>query len=183
MANMNLKMDEEEKKIIRILDTIIKQESVRSVIDSMFLQVEQKLVRDSRCVLAYEPVPLVVYGARLPSVIRSSWVFVLRAKTNTGAERHPNSHQRMLSYRGSGDLQIWDGERWCSNHLVSDLNAPIESRWVSIPPNVWHQAVVPEKNWVVISFHTVTEDELIEERPDPTDIELIHQRRYMDGQI
>jgi hypothetical protein len=33
-------------------------------------------------------------------------------------------------------------------------------------------------NWTVVSFHTVPENELVEERPDPTDFRLIHQKRY-----
>ena len=156
----------------------------------MILRVEQKLTQDVGALLTWEPVPLATYGKRLPSMIRSSWVFVLRAQTNTGAEMHPDSHQRMMSYRGAGDLQIWTGESmpsnnvkgWCSNPLVSDSDAEIEHRWVSIPPNTWHQAVVPGENWVVVSFHTVSEDELIEERPDPADGKLSRQRRYLDKQ-
>lgn len=182
MVNMNLKMDKEELKILQILDVITRQESVSAMIDSVVLQVERKLSRDFEALLAWEPVPLAAYGKRLPNMIRSSWVFVLRAQANTGAERHPNSHQRMMSYRGSGDLQIWTGERWCSNPLVSDSKARIENRWISIPPNMWHQAVVPKENWVVVSFHTVPEDELIEERPDASDTELTRQRRYLDEQ-
>lgn len=182
MAKMNLKMNKEDKKILQILDTIVRQESVRAMIDSIVLQVERKLIRDFEALLAWEPIPLATYGERLSNMIRSSWVFVLRAQANTGAERHPNSHQRMMSYRGSGDLQIWTGERWYANPLVSDSEARIESRWISIPPNVWHQAVVPEENWVVVSFHTVSEDELVEERPDPTDTELTRERRYLDEQ-
>jgi hypothetical protein len=149
---------------------------------------EQKLAHSLRAPLAWEPMPLATYGGTLPNMICSSWVFILRAQTRTGAERHPNSHQRMMSYRGSGDLQIWtdesvpsnEGKGWCSNPLVSDPEARIESRWVSIPPNIWHQAVVPEENWVVVSFHTVAEGELMEERPDAADTELTHQRRYME---
>ena len=37
-----------------------------------------------------------------------------------------------------------------------------------------------EENWAVVSFHTVSEDELIEERPNPTDNKLTRQRRYVD---
>jgi len=33
---------------------------------------------------------------------------------------------------------------------------------------------------VFVSFHTVSEDELIEERPNPTDNKLTRQRRYLD---
>ena len=114
-------------------------------------------------------------------MIRSSWVFAIRAQANTGAERHPNSQQRMMSYRCSGELQIWTGERWRSNTLVSDLEAQIENRWISIPPNTWHQAVVTKENWIVVSFHTVAEGELIEERPDADNIGLTHQRKYLNG--
>ena len=175
-------IDEDEIELLQILDVIVRRKSVRAPIDLIVLRVEQKLSQNPGALLAWEPVPLAAYGDRLPNMICSSWVFVLRAQTNTGAEKHPNSHQRMMSYRGSGDLQIWTGERWCSNPLVSDSEARIGSRWISIPPNIWHQAVVPEENWVVVSFHTVSEDELIEERPDPTDTKLTRQRRYLDEQ-
>ena len=173
-------MDEQELQILQILDVIAKPESVRTMIDSVALRVEQKLTQDIGASLAWESVPLATYAGRLPNMIRSSWVFVLRAQANTGAERHPNSHQRMMSYKGSGDLQIWTGKKWRSNPLVSNSEAQLESRWVSIPPNTWHRALVSEKNWIVLSFHTVLEDELIEERPDTTDAKLTYQRRYMD---
>lgn len=172
--------DKEERKILRTLDAIVRQESVNTVIESIAPRVERKLSQDSAVLVAWEPVSLATYGERLPSMIRSSWVFVLRAQSNTAAERDPNSYQRMMSYRGSGDLQIWFGERWCSHYLVSESDARIDSRWSSIPPNTWHQALVSDENWVVISFHTVPEGELIEERPDPEDIGPTRQRRYLD---
>ena len=54
---------------------------------------------------------------------------------------------------------------WHSHVLVSE-NAPLERRWVSIPKNVWHRPVIPKgTDWVVVSFHTVPAEELIEERP------------------
>ncbi len=173
-------MDKEERKILQIIDAIVEQEHVIASIDSIALRVEKKLAKDSRALLAWEPVPLATYGEGMPAVVRSSWVFVLPAKTNTGAERHPNSHQRMMSHRGSGDFQVWTGERWSSNHLVSDSEERLDRRWISIPPNIWHRAVVPEENWIVVSFHTVPEDELVEERPDANDVNLTRQRRYLD---
>jgi len=84
----------------------------------------------------------------------------------------------MMSYRGKGDLQIWNDRKWSSNLLESGFHHGIEKRWVSILPNIWHQAVVPDMNWTVVSFHTAPENELIEERPDPTDGRLIYQRKY-----
>jgi len=168
------------QKILLILDEIVKRESVKAVIDSLVPRVEQKLKKDSEALLAWEPVPLDAYGKGLPSRIRSSWVFVVRAQAKSGAERHPNSHQYMMSYRGSGDLQVKTGERWDSNLLVSDQGLGIESKWVSIPPYTWHQAVASKENWIVVSFHTAPEEELIEERPDPTDTQLTRQRLYLD---
>jgi hypothetical protein len=142
------------------------------------MRVEQKLTESPEDLLDWEPVPLDTYRGQLPHMIHSSWVFVLRAGANTGAERHPNSCQRMLSYRGSGDIQTWTGGRWRSNLLVNDASAPLATRCLSIPVSTWHRAVVNEENWAVVSFHTVPEDELIEERPDLSDNKLIHQRRY-----
>ena len=165
--------------MLSTLNKAVKQDSVRLKIDVLAKRVETKLLEDPRAALTWESIPLSTYEARLPEIIRSSWVFVIHANANTGAERHPNSIQRMMSYRGSGDIQIWNDERWCSNPLISDTGAPIESRWMSIPTNVWHQAMVTEEDWVIVSFHTVPEDKLIEERPDATDAESTHQRRYV----
>src|SRR5207249_1597152 len=100
----------------------------------------------------------------------------LRTGTTTGAERHPNSHQRMMSFRGTGDMQTGGDGRWQTNALISDRGAELEQKWVSIPENVWHQAVVPDADWVVVSFHTVPAEELIEERPDVADRRRTQQR-------
>jgi hypothetical protein len=150
--------------------------------------------KGERKVMAWEPIPLSIYGNALPAMICSSWVFILRAGTNTGAERHPNSHQRMMSFEGSGDMQVEDEQqtsdvrgqtsdvtmRWQSNVLVSDPVALLERRWISIPENVWHQPVVSKQaDWVVVSFHTVPAEELIEERPIDHAASRTKQMRYV----
>jgi hypothetical protein len=69
---------------------------------------------------------------------------------------------------------------WESNILVSDPNAPLEHRWISIPPNVWHRPVIPKAaDWVVVSFHTVPAEELIEERPAADAAGGTKQMRYL----
>jgi hypothetical protein len=167
-------------EILQILDNVIRQQSITPLLDKLIIRAEKKLSSDRKALLSWETVPLDVFGNTLPKDIKSSWIFVLKANSCTGAERHPNSHQRMISYRGSGDFQIWNGKNWCSNFLVSNTKARIEKRCLSIPPDIWHQAVVPENNWVVVSFHTVPADELIEERPDTKDLRVTHQRRYIE---
>ena len=174
-------MDKEELQILENIDALMQDDPVRKTIESIIERVEQKLIQDPKAPMAWEPVPIATYCYKLPDIIHSSWVFVIRGAANTGAERHPNSRQRMMSYQGLGDLQIWDGGKWCSNYLTSDVGMPLERRWLSIPKNVWHQAVVTEENWVMVSFHTVSENELVEERPDAVNAEVFHQRRYLEG--
>ena len=176
---MHVADDEHEMTILRLLDELVGVESSRAVIDPIASRVEAQLNTDPTAPLAWEPVPLTTYTNNLPDFIRSSWVFVLRGNSASGAERHPNSHQRVMSYRGAGDLQTRTGDEWQSHCLKSDSDGPLLSRWASIPPNIWHQAVVAGSHWVVVSFHTVPDDELVEERPDSADTESTRQRRYV----
>ena len=91
----------------------------------------------------------------------------------------------MMSFQGSGDMQLHAGNskttgQWQSNKLISDSDAPLEKRWISIPQNVWHQPVISkEADWVVVSFHTVPAEELIEERPESSGQERTKQMRYL----
>jgi hypothetical protein len=175
-------MNPDETSILERLDAILQADEVRAQIQPIVQRVAKELAGQRTAQMAWEPIPLEVYGESLPPLIRSSWVFILRAGATTGAERHPNSHQRVMSFQGSGDLQIGGDGQWHSHPLVSELQAGLEQRWLSIPSNVWHQAAVPDQDWVVVSFHTVPAEELIEERPDPANIGLTQQRRYLERQ-
>jgi hypothetical protein len=168
--------DLRELSILESLDAILRDEAIRAAIDPIASQVEQELMQNRSAQMAWQPVPLEMYAGGIPPGIQSSWVFILRAGATTGAERHPNSHQRVMSYRGWGDLQTMVAGQWRSSELVSDLQMPLLRRWASIPVSVWHQAVVPQQNWVVVSFHTALEHELIEERPDG---DTTHPRLYL----
>jgi RimJ/RimL family protein N-acetyltransferase len=169
-----------ERCILESLDFLLRSESVRAAIEPIVQRVQQSLARDRSTTMAWEPIPLGIYGINLPSFIRSSWVFILRAGATTGAERHPNSHQRMMSYRGQGDFQTGGDGYWQSNLLVSDPDAELQRRWISIPVKVWHQAVVPADDWVVVSFHTVPADELIEERHEFGESGSLRQQHYVN---
>jgi hypothetical protein len=196
----------EEKSRLEGLDRIVRSDAVRAQISSLIARVRAELARKPEAVMTWEPVPLEVFGGGLPAEIRSSWIFVLRAGADTGAERHPNSHQRMMSISGSGDMRTATGGsrveslnrynvkskdafvnkirdiQWQSNLLISEPGAPLKQRWISIPPNVWHRPVVSkESDWVVVSFHTVPAKELIEERPSSTSADGMKQMKYLDA--
>jgi hypothetical protein len=175
-------MNPEERSILQSLDGLLQLPSVREAIEPVVDRVERRLDADPAAVMAWEPLPLSIYPKPLPAFIQSSWVFMLRARTTTGAERHPNSHQRMMSFRGDGDMQTGGPGQWKSNPLVSSRDEDWEKRWISIPTNVWHQCVVPDANWVVVSFQTVPAHELIEERPDDRASGRTKQRLYVTPQ-
>src|SRR5713101_3260204 len=166
----------EERSLLETLDKIVRSEKVHAQILPILERVRNELAWKPNTLMACEPIAFETFGA-LPPAIRSGWVFILRTGTDTGAERHPNSHQRMMSFEATGDLQtdLKSAESdvqteseivWQSNVLVSDPDEPLERRWISIPQNVWHRPVMPQgADWVVVSFHTVPAAELIEERP------------------
>jgi hypothetical protein len=168
-------MDQDD--LLPALDAAVAEPALARHLATVVPTLELRLRLDRAATMAWEPIPLELYG-ELPPGIRSSWVFVLRAGTTTGAERHPNSHQRMVSYRGSGDFPVQRGGQWESRRLTSDRARDLSERWVSIPPYTWHQGIVdPGENWVVVSFHTVDAEALIEERPGDDD--AVRQRLYV----
>src|SRR5260370_38473924 len=136
---MNPIKNPDERAIIEKLDQLIMRGEAAKCIEQAIETAGQKLAADGEAALAWEPIPLGAYGPELPEMIQSSWVFILRSRTVTGAERHPNSHQRMKSYRWSGDFQIAfqtspqadDGPAWQSNYLSSDPASSFGQTWVS----------------------------------------------------
>src|SRR5213596_947143 len=128
----------EERSRLEAVDTALRSDSVREHIRSVVVRVREQLARRKDALMSWEPFPLDVLATALPSDIRSAWVFVLRAGADTGAERHPNSHQRMMSFEGNGDLQTGEPGSWQSHLLIGDREAPLERRWISIPRNIWH---------------------------------------------
>jgi hypothetical protein len=158
------------------LDKIVQSEKVRAQILPIVERVRADLAGKPDALMAWEPTALETFET-LPPAIRSGWVFILRAGADTGAERHPNSHQRMMTFAGTGDMKTDVKQTphdvsteseivWQSNVLVSDPAAQLERRWISIPQDIWHRPVVAKSaDWVVVSFHTVPAGELVEERP------------------
>lgn len=167
-----------ELEILGALDRAVRSPAAAAKIDAIVSRVRRHLAENPGASLAWETIPLSAYGLPLPASIRSSWAFLLRANTSTGAERHPNSVQRMVAYDGRGDFQTKAGQRWESHFLSSGLSEPLERRWISIPADVWHQGVVPERDWAVVSFHTASESELIEEREKPGSAAEVERKRY-----
>lgn len=157
-------MRAESAPLTVVLEDAARSEAVRARVAEVLERVTRQLAAGDAS-MAWETVPLEVFDRPLPGAIRSCWVFVIRAGAETGAERHPNSHQRSLSLAGSGEFQLRQEGRWEPHPLVSDAGAPPERRWVSIPPSTWHRLFVGDESWGMLSFHTVPAEDLIEEVP------------------
>lgn len=151
-----------ERLLLEGLDRRVRRSLEHPEVRRRVAAITDRLASSADLRIAWEAIPLEVYG-HVPAGIRSAWVFALRAGTSTGAERHPNSHQRVVSLSGSADLQTWDGTRWQS-HRLGEGPGDVEARWLSIPVNTWHRPLVDAgQDWVVMSFHTVEAAQLIEE--------------------
>jgi hypothetical protein len=174
-------MTPEERTRLESIDVVLQSETVREQIRPIVARVRTELARKKDALMTWEPIPLTVFDRALPREIRSAWVFVLRASADTGAERHPNSHQRMMTFEGSGDMQTGEPGQWQSNILISNPEAPLEKRWISIPQNSWHRPIVgAEADWTVVSFHTVLAEELIEEKLDDSTTDGTKQMKYLE---
>jgi hypothetical protein len=113
--------------VTRRLDLAVRPPSVREALDRLAATAERELHEKPGAHLAWCTVPLDLYES-LPHEIASSWVFVLRANSTSGAERHPNSIQRFMSLRNEGDMQTWTGTEWQSHVLRTDDDAPFDER-------------------------------------------------------
>jgi hypothetical protein len=89
-------MMKEERWRFEALDAVLRSERARQHIRSIEVRVRQQLTREKDALMSWEPFPLDILATTLPAEIRSAWVFALRAGSDTGAKRHPNSHQRMM---------------------------------------------------------------------------------------
>ena len=94
-----MRRPEQEESILQHLDDAIRQPRAAKLLAAIADDVDQSLESDANTRLAWKSIPLSVYDD-LPDGIASSWIFSLRAGSSSGAERHPNSVQRFMSYRG-----------------------------------------------------------------------------------
>ena len=174
-------MNVSEDPVLSALNAVVRSDSAAATIETTLQRVRQQLAASAN-VMAWELIPHSAFAGGLPESIRSCWIFVIRAGADTGAERHPNSHQRSFSLIGSGAFELRTGTNWHSHPLTSTDHASIEQRWVSIPPSTWHRLFVGSEAWGMLSFHTVAPEALIEERPvDTNDLDgETRQERYTD---
>ncbi|MDZ7759503.1 MAG: hypothetical protein U5L00_04505 [Desulfovermiculus sp.] len=160
---------ENEKSILEELDKLVQESDVTEEIR----QAKELLRQDSLLLAGTVPVPLNKLNGPLPAEIGSARIFALRANTCFKTERHPNSRQRVISIEGQGRIVVKDESSPKTEDLTSAQDAPLEQRWSSVPANTWHEPQAGNRDWVLLTFHQVPENELIDEYQN----EILHPRR------
>jgi quercetin dioxygenase-like cupin family protein len=143
---------------LRALDTLIEGELQPQIAEAV--DAAHRMLATSREPFGWRFIDL---GAgSLPDSIRSGAVFVLRAGTTPPGHHHPNSiqHMRVLAGRAVVMLRSREGT---APHDPARYGVGTERPWLVIPRGVVHQLEVPpEGELVVLSFHTVPEEDLLE---------------------
>ncbi len=96
------------------------------------------------------------YQQLLPIDIRSIWIFVLKKDVPSIEHFHPNSTQYTVMVEGKGRVKL-AGEFTPLRNFEEDTTS-----WLVIPPHTNHEFYPEGDDIVVISFHTVPADQLIE---------------------
>jgi hypothetical protein len=91
-----------------------------------------------------------------PDGIASAGVFVLPARSRPTPHRHPNSIQHMRRLSGEARVRLTLGDE------VMDRSVDTDEPWVVIAADATHDIHVGDREFVVISFHTVAQEELLE---------------------
>lgn len=103
--------------------------------------------------------------------VRLCRLFLLRRGARMAVpERHRNSVQRLVSYRGSGSIQQGvpggdpEGLRARTIRSPGADESDLARHWDIVPPGVWH---FPEadggEDWATVTFHSAAEGEIVDE--------------------
>ena len=147
--------------IISTLDDILKDESIRKIIDMILSKAKEK-ISQSTSISITETIPLSVFDDKLPKEINLCRLFILKANTKSKIERHANSFQRTFTLLGEGDTRVLENNIWKSN-IRKSKGTSIEERWLSVPKNTWHEPIALSSDWATITFHTASESEILDE--------------------
>ncbi|MGH9755863.1 MAG: hypothetical protein ACREA2_24035 [Blastocatellia bacterium] len=164
--------------VLTEIASLLNDPLVKSELSPILARVEKALAATSLEPQSWEPVPLDVFGAALPNSIKSCWVFIFRAGAKFGAERHPNSHQRTIALRGGAVFEVLEDNTWLPCPIGDSGGAESSSQSVSIPAGTWHRIGIGPENFVSVSFHTTSAQELIEETPVNDDLSVTRKRLY-----
>lgn len=168
-----MKPDHESLPLLRRLhERVFTHPDVRAVLEAGFARLEAKLETrpeppHSTCAV---PIELFVDDARHDEV-RLCRLFLLRRGARMAVpERHRNSVQRLVSYRGRGSIHQGipgggpEGLRTRAVFSPDADTADLDRHWDIVLEGVWHfPEAAEDEDWATVTFHSATEDEIVDE--------------------
>ena len=169
---------------------------VRAVLEAGFVQLAAELETRPEPPHATCTIPIELFTGH--DLVRLCRLFLLRGGTRMAVpERHTNSIQRLVSYRGRGWIHQGvsggpavnlraravtspqeGGEERRVDRVDAGLSGPAHAAdvvrlapfWDIVPAGVWHY---PEagggEDWATVTFHSAAEDEIVDETPTQGD--------------
>lgn len=118
------------------------------------------------------PLPEDLVLGRLLAPIASAWIFVLRPRTRNPAHLHPGSTQYTAVISGGGTCYVGDDAVELAPFDMSRAKHTL----LVFPPGTPHAFEPGDESLVVLSFHTVAPEALVE-----IEVESGTARRYVGG--
>ena len=169
----------------RLHERIFGCDEVQAVLATAFVQLSASLEARPRALhtMSVIPVDRLLEGL-IPAEedpVRMCRLFLLRRGARMAApERHRNSVQRLVSWRGAGrihqgavgegpddlrprEIRSPHGRTSCGSATDRELCAC----WDIVPAGVWHfPEAAEERDWATVTFHSAGEDEIVDEIVD-----------------
>lgn len=137
-----------------IVETLLKDEAILKIIQDL-----KSKIQESSEPFLWSVINIDSLQQKLPSEIRSCWLFALKKNAPSISHYHPNSIQHTVMIEGKGRVKI--GEQIKDLNIFKPNTLSIEDFWYVIDKNVPHE-FFPKEEMIVISFHTCLPKELIE---------------------
>ena len=180
-----MKPDNDSLPLLRRLHRrVFVDPEVRAVLDAGFVQLAVELGTRPEPPHATCTIPIKLFTSRSHAAgtgqdqVRLCRLFLLRRGARMAVpERHTNSVQRLVSYSGRGWIHQGVPGGSAVNLRARAVRSPqdsadLGSHWDIVPAGVWHY---PEadggEDWATVTFHSATEDEIVDETPSEGDSE------------
>ena len=151
-----------ESLVLQKLLELVRRPDLADTLAAHAMQARARLASDPTAAFSWSAVSSRSLPKELPPGVQSAWVFVVRRGRTAGCHMHPTSMQTTLSLEGSGTVYVGDPGRALPVQLTDEAGAEAAQRGVSVAPGVYHDAVAGDQEWVVVSFHSATQQGLSE---------------------
>ena len=167
----------------RLHERVFADPAVRPVLEAGFARLAAALRQRPDPPHAACTIPIALFAdcARRDQVGLCRLFLLLRGARMAEPERHRNSVQRLVSYRGSGSIHqgvAGGGPQRLRARAISSPGASgpahregpvvgtvdLERHWDIVPAGVWHfPEAAKHEDWATVTFHSAAEDEIIDE--------------------